>query len=352
MDERGRFAVNCPYCHALIHPDSVSCFSCGRYLRMPAERTQQDRLQEWKTLADTPEQLIVPTQHAGDQGELWLQTLLGPYTHYKDTHLFTSKRIPEPHAHRRQELDVIVVTPKRLYVFEVKNWSGQLYQRQDQWIQVNRSGKEIVHKDYIHAHRAKTDVLLRYLWSRNIQVPISNVSQKIIFANARLEIPDDAILHHPDVIHLSKLRSRLTAQTIIDYCLAHEQDNLLLSSLFEADIQRLFPQIVTALQHIGTWDQLYLYGGAMYKGDIRHLRIGDEVFFRERFESGWRLELQWARSEEGLLRTLLKLDVGTMRFPDGREQSIGVDDTILFHTVGEHDPTRIPLKAIDSIHIG
>lgn len=350
-DERGRLTMNCPYCQALIHPDVHSCFSCGRYIPAPSQRVSSDRIHEWQSIANTPEHAAEPTQQAGDEGERWLQSVLGAYVQHKGAHLFTNKRIPEPEARRRQEIDVIVVTQQRLYVFEVKRWSGLLTKRHDQWIQVNRSNKEILQKDAIRVNRSKTDVLLRYLHAQNIVVPIPNVSHKVIFTETNLVILDDTILRDPDVIHLGRLRNSVTAQEIIDYCLEYERDDFL-SYMFEADMRQLFPGIVAAIQKTGTWDRLGLYGGETKKGDIRHLRLGDDVMFREHFESGWQLDLHWTRTQDGLLRAFLDLDIGTMRFPDGRERSVGVEDHILFHVVGDANPTRIPLKNIDYILIG
>jgi hypothetical protein len=115
----------------------------------------------------------------------------------------------------------------------------------------------------------------------------------------------------------------------------------------------LFPSIVAELQKLKTWDQIYVYGQASYKGDIRHIQIGDTFIFRDEFESGWKIEVQWSRDDSnGLLRALLGLELGIMVFPDGRRESVNVNDSIFFHIVGQPEPTSIPFKMIESIIVG
>src|SRR5262245_23925921 len=130
----------CPYCGNLIHPDSFSCPHCGSFVRSSdiqtprsaAETTSKvsqsttlaNRLDEWGQLVATTVQTEAPTQRAGDQGEAWLQLLMGSSKSYKGADLFVGKRVPS--GNMRREIDLILVTARRLYVFEVKNWSGRL----------------------------------------------------------------------------------------------------------------------------------------------------------------------------------------------------------------------------------
>ncbi len=75
---------------------------------------------------------------AGREAEDVLREIVNENYSFKDCHSFAAKRLPDPRNNRKREVDLIVVTAKKIYVIECKNWTGTLITRGDQWIQRNQ----------------------------------------------------------------------------------------------------------------------------------------------------------------------------------------------------------------------
>jgi hypothetical protein len=291
-----------------------------------------------------------PTQRAGDQGEEWLYSVLGTYSQSKKGHLFVGKRVPADRG--RREIDLIAVTTKRLYVFEAKNWSGAVSLQGDSWIQIKRSGERKEYESPLESTRAKVQALLQYLQQKDIDIPEKQVSHKVFLVNPHLTL-DAAIARHPDVLYRSKLSHPINHEAIIDYCLAQETSDARPNSQREAEMRNLFPRIVGELHQLRSWDRIFLDGQNSWKGDVKQITIGNDVFLQDDLAPGMNIEVQWSRDEtDPLLSNLLGIKPGSLVFAADVTCPISREDTILFQKVGQKTPSRLPLTRIKKILIG
>jgi len=355
----------CPYCKRLIHPDSFSCAHCGSYVRdytantasvvdsvptFSSSLTSTDHSSQWEQGSAFEHQEENLTQQAGDQGEEWLLSRFGSYSQSKGVHLFARKRIPA--GRQRREIDLLAVTTKRLYVFEAKNWTGALSLQGDTWIQIKRSGERRVCDHPITSTIDQAHALLQYLETKGIVIPDTLVSHKVFFVNPRLEL-DNAIARHPDVIYPSKLSYPINDEAIIDYCLHQDRRDPDRSGPLEMEARKVFARTVGEIHQLRTWDRIFLYGGGSYKGDVKRIRLGDEVFLQNDLAPGLSIQVQWPHGEpDTLLKQLLGVKPGKLVLAEDQEFAVGTDDSILFHKAGQSEPILISLEKIEKIVIG
>ena len=276
--------------------------------------------------------------------------LVGTYRHSNKVLLFAGKRIPADG--RRREIDLIVVTTKRLYVFEVKNWSGAVSLQGNTWIQIRRNGERIEHENPLASTLEKVHVLLQYLKQKDIVVPEEQVSHKVFLKNPHLTM-DAAIAYDPDVLYASKLSHPITQEVIIDYCLAQEKGDTRFRGQREAEMRNSFPHIVDELRQLRSWDRIDLVGQPRRKGDVKQIVMGESVLLPDSLMPGRHFEVQWPGTEsERLLKELLGVKSGLFVFADNVTYPISRQDTILFQEVRKQVPARLPLTQIKKIMIG
>lgn len=356
----------CPYCKRLIHPDSFSCVHCGSFVRdYSANRglaaNPSPAASAW-SLANEPPVQTDPhsaferekealTQQAGDDAEARLVSRFTIYSQDKAMRVFARKRIPVGKQHR--EIDLLVVSPKRLYIFEIKNWTGRLALQGNTWVQIRRTGQRRKCDDLLATARAQAQALLQFLAVKEIVISPRVISHKVIFVNPGLEI-DSVIADHPDVIHSRKLADPTEPKAIIDYCLDRDRGDLVSGLPLEQQARELFASILDELHRLRTWDRVFLHGAGCEKGDVKEIRVGNVVCFQSEFVVGSSIQVQWPHDDPDLVlqQTLLGLKPGRLALKEGSTLAIDADDYILFHKVGQAEPTVIPLATIDKISIG
>ena len=93
----------------------------------------------WKKLFTTT---YIPPQEeriilAGRRGESFLKTYISSHEKFKSSHVFPSRRLNNLDGKGRKEIDMIIVTDRKIYVIECKNWSGELHVNGDTWVHTN-----------------------------------------------------------------------------------------------------------------------------------------------------------------------------------------------------------------------
>ncbi|HZG54413.1 MAG TPA: nuclease-related domain-containing protein [Pyrinomonadaceae bacterium] len=152
---------------------------------------------------------------AGREAEDVLRRIVDENYSFRGCRSFAAKRIPDPYSNRKREIDLIVITAKRLYVIECKNWSGTLSATNAGWLQRSHSrhnGGEKLHEDILALNSMKTRLLIEYLGAWGLSVDPADVCQKIIFMNPRLQILSPEIRTHPDIITPERLDEYLSSE--------------------------------------------------------------------------------------------------------------------------------------------
>ena len=331
-----------------------------------------NRLRQWSEIQKVRPAEEPPGVAGGRDGELLLRQLVGSSLRFKDAHLLAGRRIPSKRQGRRREIDLIVCTPRMIHLIEVKNWSGRLTVKDNAWLQTRRGGDVVDHGDLLLENRLKRDAVAEYLNERGLSLdePFvrDHIIPNVIFTNPNLELGPE-VEARPDVVSRRELDGYLGREA------RNGLDERLLSSLAEfcldtasklggaASPGRLgripsgqYEKIVSSLSETETWDQLHFHGGRVVTGDVAGLRIGPRTYRkRELMEISGRLSirLRWTRGRFwGLLKAVTGLgSLGSLDLGKSRIE-VSTADTVLFHAVGEREPSAVRLVEADQILLG
>jgi hypothetical protein len=269
----------------------------------------------------------------------------------------------------RFEVDLIALTPRRVVVLEVKNWSGQLKVVGNRWLQVQRSGTEVPHPNLLVHNREKLRALHRYLAHSGVNIPAERFHQAVIFANPKLHI-DPAIANHPAVLTMKDVGDVLGGGTSLGRHVAARLVQLLADAETSANLAENLLKVIppaevsaaaAAINSLRTWDRLMLRGGRELQGDIIWLRLSGHQAHAAALKPGGAASLEWRRGVIGGFQWVLRnLGAGTMRgdiFWDqhlvpGRRVPLDADDCVYFHEPGEPKPSIIALSHVERMQIG
>ncbi len=312
---------------------------------------------------------------AGRDAEDLLRKIVDEHYSFKNCHSFAAKRVPDPQNRRRREIDLIVVTAKRLYVIECKNWTGKLSIEGNGWVQRSFGGKERLHEDVLSLNTFKMNLLVRYLQDLGIQIEPDRVCQKLIFMNSKLKIASMAIAKNPDVITPNRLEEYLGRQdnqlkaheklfsSVIGLLLDEELKGKVLDGL---DIDRVggihHDRLIQEVGKLATWDKIFLHGTKILSGDIIDRSIPNLFHKYPKYLTLDRVKeirigfvkTKWL----GLIKAFLRIGRPiSLDFYDPQAKLIAQisgnpNGTVLIHEPGSRDPTSVNLCEIDRIVSG
>jgi Nuclease-related domain len=312
---------------------------------------------------------------AGRDAEDLLRKIVNENYSFKGCHSFASKRIPDPQNQRRREIDLIVVTDKRLYVIECKNWTGVLSTAGNRWIQKTFGGQVREHENVLALNTYKMKLLVEYLKNQGITIQPDRVCQKLIFMNPKLNISSLAIAKSPDVVIPERLEEYLGKQnnqlktheklfcSVIGLLLDEELKGKVLDGL---EIERVggmhHDRLIQEIAKLATWDKIFLHGTKILSGDL----IGRSIPFifnkdshRLPLDRVKEMRIEFVKSKWlGLIKAFLKVGrpIAIDLF-DPRGKSIARANgnpfgIVRFHEAGSKEPTDINLCEIDRIISG
>jgi len=340
--------------------------------RLPTALTWQHRLERWSCVRRVPVYAEKEEVRAGRRGEQITRRWIGQHLKTGLGTVFGGKRVPrEPGAASlgRYEIDLIVVTPRRIVALETKNWSGRLRVEGERWVHERRDGTVKVFGDLIAHNRNKLRALHDYFAHCGIALPEARFHQALIFDNPNLDL-DARLAAHPAVIEGREVgllfgkpvgSMTYTLGRIIERCVGDDGARLWAEHVLDIITPTQKQAACDALSRLRTWDMLTLRGGRVVQGDLLWLRVGDKVIKADMLARESRTDLRWRRDLSGLLAILLADGAvgrtGGSHFACmGGErhgaQVLGVDDCLFFHEVGQPKPSVIALTAVDCIHTG
>lgn len=325
-----------------------------------------ERLREWREVVSVARTAEDPEVLGGRQAEHFLHTLVQSHFNFKGASLYPNKRVPAGYC--RREIDLIVVTAKRIHIIEIKNWSGSLRIVGHRWVQTNRNGREIEHRDLVADHQDKNVVLIEYLRHQGVRldpkVQAKYLSNKVIFMNPRLVVHDQAITDHPDVLLPHRLNAYLNRQrrsgfgerilgSLVQWCLDTEAADVVMDGYFDSLTPDKVARVRAAVEQLGTWDTLQYFGSRVEIGDLIHLSVGGDVVSREQIGGRRSCQVRWTRNKTwGLFKALTGTgSLGWLDLPSGA-RPISPSDFVFFHRPGESAPTQVPLLGLEGITLG
>jgi hypothetical protein len=365
--------LDTPATTGLFDPSASANYRLGAIPLAPERfTTWQERLAQWRALRDAPLYLEDGRALAARGAERQAKRRLSVHHATQYGHVFSNKRIPRDvsaAAMGRFEADLIVLTPRRVVVLEVKNWSGQLRVEGDRWVQVQRSGTEVIHPNLLAHNREKLRSLHRYLTHAGVSIPDERFHQAVIFANTRLEI-DPAIAGHPAVLLIDDVGDVLGDGTSLGRHVAARLVQLLTDAETSAALAENLLKVIPpaevaaateAIKDLRSWDRLTLRGGRELQGDILWLRVIGQKAPAAALKPGGAATLEWRRGVFGGIQWVLRnRRAGTLRgdiFWDqhlvpGRRLPLDADDCVYFHEPGEARPSIIALSHVERVQIG
>jgi hypothetical protein len=232
-----------------------------------------------KAIEEDPEIL------AGREAEDLLRNIVNEHYQFKGCHSFSSKRVYNPSAGHKNEIDLIIVTEKKLYILECKNWGGQLKREDGKWIQYKRqrdgSYRTISHDDVVAKNEEKRKVLIDFLRSNGIDISDSDCTQKVILMNRKLAIHSEDIYNDPKVIppdrldhYLGRQETRLKPHerffaSVISLLLDDETSSKIVDGLFKRLGGKDYKRLINSISGLPTWDKVILHGTKIISGDVR-----------------------------------------------------------------------------------
>ncbi|MDA8153101.1 MAG: nuclease-related domain-containing protein [Acidithiobacillus sp.] len=329
----------------------------------------RSRIQHWLMLVKTKQVQEDGVKKAGEEGERKVLALMDGHRGLKDAHLFAGRRVPKTKDHplipsRRSEIDLIILTPKAVHVIEVKNWSGEVWEDEEnprQWFRRRRNrDAETIHS-VVDVNRAKAWSLCNYLKSNGVTVVAEHIHSHIFFTNPNLKM-DIVIENMPDVVtvhHIGGFLSGTGTKTLdriillmAKLVLDKENSDLVQQGLAGAMPQSMYDQILTELDQLHTWDRLHLHGGAIETGDFLWAKSHGQTLKTDDLHPGEQIRIQWQR---GRILSLLKAVMGKhLGHIITANQKIGVDmqGHVLFHFAGQPEPAMVHVTSVDIIERG
>ncbi|WP_372526613.1 nuclease-related domain-containing protein [Piscinibacter sp.] len=332
--------------------------------RRKGEAQWSDRLDDWLALRKVPPRAESGQVRAGRTAELSLRARLGRHESTRFGEIFGGKRVPRAPGQRagRYEIDLIVITPRRLHVIEVKNWSGRLSLDGAQWVHERSNGERLVHPNLATYNQAKAQTLSRYLVSHGTAVPSPRIAQTVVFTNQRLQT-DRAIEEHPNIVTAQQLERYIRQQrgasrwayafsALIQACADADNACKLADGLFDLMPPLMVDGARAAIAELRTWDRLQLHGGRELIGDLLWIHNRDGRLAAEAFASATAYTLRWRRGMLGILPLMGWGSFGHMHDRQTGWRPVAVNDCVYFHEAGQAQPAVIALRAVDRIEIG
>lgn len=331
----------------------------------PADPSWERRLEDWREMMRVRPHAELPEVLAGARGELSLRRVMGRHQSSRFGHIFGGKRVQRDPANPgagRYEIDLIVVTPRRIAIVEVKHWSGTLRLDGDQWVYQRRSGEVQVFDSLVAHNDSKVRALRQHLQAAGLDVPRERFSQFVVFTHPRLDL-DERLAAHPNVVTLYDLQvagsrfgrgvsgSELLLAKLIERCAKPATATKLTEGLLEMMTPATTTRIAEVVGQIRTWDVVRLHGGREVIGDLLWVRAGGRR--TDALAAGRTASLHWWRGKVWGLVPLVGLA------PFGRlggdllpTTAASMDDCVYFHEVGRPRPSVIALHHVDELRTG
>lgn len=359
-------------------------------------KTQKDEyhstgLRCWKKLFTTT---YIPPQEeriilAGRRGESFLKTYISSHEKFKSSHVFPSRRLNNLDGKGRKEIDMIIVTDRKIYVIECKNWSGELHINGDSWVHTNiiRGNQTVTNKydaasNPVNLNRKKAQLLHSTLWLNGFLVEEDDIVSKVILMNKNLTVhaqseglPDlilfqdlDPYLSQQDTQIQTSLTERIIL-SILNLCLDERHFPIVADTISPCLGGEGRKAMIQFLQDLPSWDYIYLTPNAVsdeeaaankpfkvFQGDL--LYWSDIPAFHDSINYQGIKSVTVSKHKSkltSLIMTLLGFYPLTLHITmkDGTSKKVRAnpEGTVLFHEAGQKEPVSISILEIDTIEI-
>ncbi|MDA0716426.1 MAG: nuclease-related domain-containing protein [archaeon] len=266
-------------------------------------------------------------QRAGESAEFRLGQYLraaGKKTGWK---IYESLRVPQKDGPHRGEIDFVLLHGSDVFSVEQKHWAGTLQIGQDgEFIQQRPNGTSQVHGDVKAKHERKTSDLEHYLLQHHDATDFG-IHTWFAFTHPRFEFEASSDLGI-DIVNQKEIVERL-----------------------EQSVNK--PQngnVASSLDALGTWDEVEVYGGRTFKGDV--LDLGLSVLLTDLRALTHPLTLIEVSHNRSLLSLFsLSPSIAKIRASTEILERLERHQSIRIHVVGDASPVEIPWSKVTRVHL-
>ena len=268
-------------------------------------------------------------QRAGEQAEFRLGRFLGAAGSKKGWHIFESLRIPQKEGGHRGEIDFILLHGSDIFTVEQKHWAGTLTIDEDgTFIQNRPNGTVQKHGDVRGKLERKTADLEHHLL-QHYDKQTFGLHQWFAFTHPRFEFTNEISPEHMEVLSQKQIVEKL-----------------------ESSVQMPANQaLLSTLRTFGTWDEVEVYGGRTYKGDI--LDHGLSFSLHDLRALDYPLTTISVHHKRSLF-SLMTAHPSIVTIPlanRDHEETLSEDQHLRMHVVGDASPMEIPWSQIVKIQL-
>jgi len=331
---------------------------------------------------------------SGDEGERKLKECITHHENFFGCECWLNKRIKEKIGIAGKEIDIIVLTSEKIYLFESKNYSGHLmknpnqFDEKNKWIRIKRSydGRNVsnsdteisLEEDLTSVLYDKVNFLIEKLLEKGIDIDMSKVVHKVIFMKKHLSIDSNLIANFDFVTrdrlenflnqeHHSLPEEKKVIMALIRYCLKLEgkldnSDSSLhaISDKYKKDILIMNNNLINYIEGLPTWDHVILFGGKKDRGDILKLKkIFKTTENLECLNYKCKIKVDSPKSEADLINRykngqyIITLNIYDQndKFMATKEGNPYEDSEIKIHAAGSEKPKSISIYQVEEIHL-
>lgn len=316
----------------------------------------------WKTLlANRVSASNSASQRAGAHAEFELLAEVARRIEGSGWRVWHGVRVP--FQGRRREIDLVICSLERVYVIELKNWSGTLELHGDDVVQVRRHHAGIIHHGHLFdTMEERVEALATWHGQRGDEVP--PLESLLVLYNPRLIVSPVARARYGHLmLSADTLLGMLPAPTAIarrstwwERLFGPREAPVRAASL--PKISRTMRAFHSTMDALGSWDQLEYHGGKMVVGDV--LRVGPRVEALDGSHPHIGDRAKWSevlidapRSWLSLFRRDLRPRVRLIGREGELVEAVAQDDaTLWFHAAGQPKPEEVRIAHLRALRFG
>ncbi len=188
----------------------------------------------------------------------------------KGINIYKNRRIKDGGA-GLHEIDFIVVDGYKIYLIELKNWSGTVSENENgEWVQTGKF-RTISHQNPLQKLLKNSEFFSSFLEKNGVDLDSYEIIPLVIFMHSRLKI------------NIAD-KSRLKNEREFIHMLHHKRPKN----------RKNDPELCELLSSLTVWTRLHLYGGRILTGSVRYFIINNKkVRLPKHFRAN--CDLKWNR---------------------------------------------------------
>lgn len=281
---------------------------------------------------------------------------------------------------------LLVVTPKKITILELRNWSGYLsyenkkysydkdrfvfddridFSKNLKWRWLMNNGNERIIDNYTDVLKTKVKNLEVFLEQNGISVPKGFIEAKFLLSNDSLNIERELLMDKMIIVHdkiddfVEKLRGMPKKerfwQGVGETLTRKEKNSVISDGFYNAIPSKDFKALIKLIRPLRTWDKIGLHGGKIIRGKLDKIELdADFDIDLTQLKRGKRLNVRWNRNKLSgfFIAAIMRFSLGSIRYNNNVYKLNPLTDKVIFYQVGNKKPQTIHLTEIEWLENG